>query len=93
MLNAAIMIGGTINMMGMMLMPTEAAELESLLKAELDDLLGELDRKWDNEVLKQALEERYQILSGILNRIASEGDKYKYQIGIKKIEIKNEKKH
>ena len=85
MLNAANMIGGAINMMGMMLMPIEAAELESLLKAELDDLLGELDRKWGNEVLKQAMEERYHILSGILNRIASEGDKYKYQMALKRL--------
>ena len=85
MLNAVIMIGGTINMMGMMLMPIEAAELESLLKAELDDLLGELDRKWGNEVLKQAMEERYHILSGMLNRIVTEGDKYKCRMALKRL--------
>ena len=45
MLNEVIVIGGKINMIGMMLMPMEVAELESLLKAELDELLVELDRK------------------------------------------------
>ena len=30
MLNAVVMIGGTIDMMGMMLMPIEVAELEKL---------------------------------------------------------------
>ena len=72
-------------MIGMMLMPMEVAELESLLKAELDELLVELDRKQDNEVLKKAMEERYHILSGMLNRIVTEGDKNKYRLGLKRL--------
>lgn len=85
MLNEVIVIGGKINMIGMMLMPMEVAELESLLKAELDELLVELDRKQDNEVLKKAMEERYHILSGMLNRIVTEGDKNKYRLGLKRL--------
>ena len=85
MLNEVIVIGGIINMIGMMLMPMEVAELESLLKAELDELLVELDRKQDNEVLKKAMEERYHILSGMLNRIVTEGDKNKYRLGLKRL--------
>jgi|GEM_PF-3787642 len=85
MLNAVVMIGGTIDMMGMMLMPIEVAELESLLKAELDELLVELDSKWDNEVLKKGMEERYHILSGMLNRIVTEGDKYKCRMALKRL--------
>ncbi|PQD94211.1 hypothetical protein CYL18_16005 [Pradoshia eiseniae] len=72
-------------MIGMMLVPMEVAELESLLKAELDELLVELDRKQDNEVLKKAMEERYHILSGMLNRIVTEGDKNKYRLGLKRL--------
>ena len=85
MLNEVIVIGGKINMIGMMLVPMEVAELESLLKAELDELLVELDRKQDNEVLKKAMEERYHILSGMLNRIVTEGDKNKYRLGLKRL--------
>ncbi len=72
-------------MIGLMLTPKEAEEMSLLLKAELDELLFEIEKKRGREVLRRSMEERYRILCGVFNRIASEGDKIKYQEYLKKL--------
>lgn len=70
-------------MIGMLLTAKEAGELEMLLKAELDELLCDVMLKKELPLVKRAMEERYRILFGVYGRIASEGDKYKYQRALK----------
>ncbi|WP_455660631.1 hypothetical protein [Pradoshia sp.] len=72
-------------MIGLMLTPKEAEEMSLFLKAELDELLFEIEKKRGREVLRRSMEERYRILCGVFNRIASEGDKIKYQEYLKKL--------
>jgi heme O synthase-like polyprenyltransferase len=68
---------------GIMITSKEAEEMNLLLKAELDELLFEMERRRGREVVRKSMEERYRILCGLFDRIASEADKIKYQRALK----------
>lgn len=65
-------------MFGVMLLDKEAQELEYLIKKELDDLVDDLNNKQLNNIVRRAMEERYQILFNIFKRFANQGECLKY---------------
>lgn len=70
-------------MIGIMITSKEAEEMNLLLKAELDELLFEMERRRGREAVRKSMEERYRILCGLFDRIASAADKIKYQRALK----------
>ncbi len=56
----------------------EMQELEYLLKREMDELLFDFEDSRIDNVVKKAMEERYQILFNLYRRIASPVDCAKY---------------
>ncbi|MEB1809775.1 MAG: hypothetical protein LPK26_21200 [Bacillaceae bacterium] len=65
-------------MLGFLLNMKEVQEVEYLLKREMEELLLDLtDPRIDN-VVKKAMEEKYQIVFGIYRRVASPNECTKY---------------
>lgn len=65
-------------MLGLMIDFKEMQELEYLLKREMEELLLDFEDSRIDRVVKQAMEERYQILFSLFRRIASPADCAKY---------------
>ncbi|WP_209125350.1 hypothetical protein [Alkalihalobacillus sp. BA299] len=65
-------------MLGFLLNMKEVQEVEYLLKREMEELLLDLtDPRIDN-IVKKAMEEKYQIIFGIYRRFASPKECTKY---------------
>lgn len=56
----------------------EIKELEYLLKREMEEILHDLNDSRIDQIVKQAMEDRYQILFNFFKRFASEKDCCKY---------------
>ncbi|MBU8908572.1 hypothetical protein [Desertibacillus haloalkaliphilus] len=65
-------------MLGFLLNHKEAQEIEYLLKKEMEELLLDLTDPRIDDVVKRAMEEKYQITFGIYRRVASPKDCAKY---------------
>lgn len=67
-----------INMLGMLINDMEQKEMEYLIKRELEEILFDLGDKRIDELVKNAMRERYKILFQIFRRIANEKECLKY---------------
>jgi len=71
-------------MLGLIVNKKEVEELNYLLKREMDEILYDLKDERIDQVVKRAMEERYQILFSLFKRIATPKECLNY--------IRNEKK-
>ncbi|WP_088106080.1 hypothetical protein [Halalkalibacter urbisdiaboli] len=67
-------------MLGFMLNQKEVQEIENMLKREMEELLLDLSDPRIDEVVKRAMEEKYQVIYGISKRIVSPKDRIKYML-------------
>lgn len=58
-------------MLGFLLNHKETREMEYILKKEMEELLLDLTDPRIDDVVKKAMEEKYQIVFGIYRRVAS----------------------
>ncbi|MDG5788072.1 hypothetical protein QA612_11300 [Evansella sp. AB-P1] len=65
-------------MLGMMLTNKESKEMEYLLKRELEELLLDLSDSRIDNLVKQAMEERYQMIFKLYKRFTSQKEYLKY---------------
>lgn len=65
-------------MLGLIVNDKEMQELEYLLKREMEELLFDFEDHRIDNVVKKAMEERYQILFNLYRRIASPNECTKY---------------
>jgi hypothetical protein len=65
-------------MHGALFLTKEVQELEYLVKKELKELLLDIEDSRLNQVVRRAMEERYQLLFRILKRFSSPNDCLKY---------------
>lgn len=65
-------------MLGLLVNEMEQKEIEYLLKRELDELLMDLEDHRIDQMVKQAMRERYQTLFQLFRRVASEQECIKY---------------
>lgn len=65
-------------MLGLIVNFKEMQELEYLLKREMEELLFDFEDQRIDNVVKKAMEERYQILFNLYRRIASPTDCTRY---------------
>ncbi|WP_096202069.1 hypothetical protein [Bacillus sp. FJAT-45350] len=65
-------------MIGMLLNHKEIQEIEYILKKEMEELLLDLTDPRIDDVVKKAMEEKYQIIFGIYRRFASPKECTKY---------------
>ncbi|WP_102349487.1 hypothetical protein [Bacillus sp. Marseille-P3661] len=65
-------------MLGLLLNNREIKELEYLLKREMEELLFDLGDNRIDHMVKQAMEDRYQVLFNLFKRFASETECNKY---------------
>lgn len=71
-------------MLGFMINDMERKEIEYVVKRELEELLMDLeDRRIDN-VVKELMCDRYQVLFKLLQRVVSEQECLKYMLNTKK---------
>ncbi|HHY74352.1 MAG TPA: hypothetical protein GX497_14230 [Bacillus bacterium] len=56
----------------------EIKELEYLLKREMEEILQDLNDSRIDQIVKQAMEERYQVLFNFFKRFASERECSRY---------------
>ncbi len=64
--------------LGFMLNYKEAREIEYLLKREMEELLLDLSDPRIDEMIKRAMEEKYQIVFGIYKRFVPPQERMKY---------------
>ncbi len=57
---------------------TELKELEYLIKRELDEIIFDLDDSRIDNMVKDAMKERYKVLFQLLRRVASEKECMRY---------------
>ncbi|UJL46599.1 hypothetical protein KFZ58_01095 [Virgibacillus sp. NKC19-16] len=65
-------------MLGLLINEMEQKEIEYLLKRELDELLMDLEDHRIDNMVKQAMRERYQALFQLFRRVATEQECIKY---------------
>ncbi|WP_047983245.1 hypothetical protein [Ornithinibacillus californiensis] len=65
-------------MLGLMINHTELKELEYLIKRELDEIIFDLDDSRIDNMVKDAMKERYKVLFQLLRRVASEKECMRY---------------
>lgn len=70
-------------MQGGLFLEKEVEELKYLIKRELEELLLDLNDSRINDVVKVAMEERYQLLFKLLLRFSSPNDCLKYMKNFK----------
>ncbi|HHW38700.1 MAG TPA: hypothetical protein GXX18_15935 [Bacillales bacterium] len=56
----------------------EIKELEYLLKREMEEIVQDLNDSRIDQIVKQAMEDRYQVLFNLFKRFATEKDCSKY---------------
>ncbi|NSL52540.1 hypothetical protein [Calidifontibacillus erzurumensis] len=56
----------------------EMKELEYLIKREMDEILHDLNDSRIDHIVKDAMEDRYQVLFNLLKRFASQSEYSKY---------------
>jgi hypothetical protein len=65
-------------MLGLMINHTEIKELEYLIKRELDEIIFDLDDSRIDNMVKDAMKERYKVLFQLLRRVASDKECMRY---------------
>ncbi|WP_163539088.1 hypothetical protein [Gracilibacillus sp. YIM 98692] len=65
-------------MLGLLINDEEQSELQFVIKRELDELLLDLEDHRIDQVVKQAMRERYKVLFQLFRRVASNDDIVKY---------------
>ncbi|MBM7573051.1 hypothetical protein [Aquibacillus albus] len=65
-------------MLGMLINDAEQKEIEYLIKRELEEILMDMEDKRIDQMIRQAMKERYKILFQLFRRIASEKECMKY---------------
>lgn len=65
-------------MLALLINKREVKELEYLLKREMEELLQDLNDSRIDQIVKQAMEERYQVLFNFFKRFASDTECSKY---------------
>lgn len=65
-------------MLGFMLNHKEVQEVEYMLKREMEELLLDLSDPRIDEIVKRAMEEKYQIIFGIYKRFVPPKERMKY---------------
>ncbi|BAB03963.1 hypothetical protein P4637_00005 [Halalkalibacterium halodurans] len=67
-------------MLGCLFNEKEAQEIEYLLKREMEELLLDLSDPRIDEVVKRAMEEKYQIVYGIYKRFVPPNERMRYML-------------
>lgn len=67
-----------IAVVGLLISNMEQKEIEYLIKRELEEILMDMDDHRIDQVVKDAMEERYQTLFQLFRRVASEQECFKY---------------
>jgi len=65
-------------LLGLLINDTEQKELEYLIRRELEELLMDLEDLRIDNIVKEAMRERYQMLFQLFRRVASERECLKY---------------
>ncbi|GLB61340.1 hypothetical protein [Cytobacillus sp. NCCP-133] len=65
-------------MKGMLINQKEVKEMEYLIKREMDEISFDLMDDRIDHIVKRAMEERYQILFSLFQRVATPSDCLKY---------------
>jgi hypothetical protein len=65
-------------MIGLMINDMEKRELEYIIKRELDEILFDLDDHRIDNLVKNAMRERYKTLFQLLRRVSSERECLRY---------------
>ncbi|NEU32517.1 hypothetical protein GN156_17375 [bacterium LRH843] len=71
-------------MLGFMLNEKEVQEVEYMLKRELEELLLDLSDPRIDEIVKRAMEEKYQLIFGIYKRFVPPKERWKYILNRKR---------
>lgn len=71
-------------MIGILMNAQEVKEMEYLIKREMDEILFDLQDDRLEDMVKRAMDERYQILFTLFRRIASPNECIKYMRSGKK---------
>lgn len=66
--------------LGFLLNSKEVIEVEYMLKREMEELLLDLSDPRIDEVVKKAMEEKYQIVYGIYKRFVPPNERMKYML-------------
>ena len=74
--NNVIIRGG--KMLGILINEQEVEEIGYLIKREMDEILFDLKNDQIDQVIKQAMDERYQILFKLFRRVAPPNECLKY---------------
>ncbi|QDP42038.1 hypothetical protein [Radiobacillus deserti] len=65
-------------MLGMLVSDMEKKELSYLIKRELEEILLDMEDKRIDQLVRQAMKERYQTLFQLFRRVANENECLKY---------------
>lgn len=65
-------------MLGILINEQEVEEIGYLIKREMDEILFDLKNDQIDQVIKQAMDERYQILFKLFRRVAPPNECLKY---------------
>ncbi|TSB44822.1 hypothetical protein [Alkalicoccobacillus porphyridii] len=75
-------------MLGMMLTTKEAREVEYMLKREMEEILLDLSDPRIDQVVKNVMDEKYEILYGLYKRFGTPRDQMKYALAKNNSKIK-----
>ncbi|WP_100374482.1 hypothetical protein [Bacillus sp. FJAT-45037] len=67
-------------MLGFLLNRKEVIEVEYMLKREMEELLLDLSDPRIDEIVKRAMEEKYQIIYGIYKRFVPPNERVRYML-------------
>lgn len=65
-------------MLGLLINEREKRELEYVIKRELEEILFDMEDHRIDEVIKEAMFDRYKVLFDLFCRVANEEEKMKY---------------
>ncbi len=65
-------------MLGLLINRKELKEMEYLLKREMDEILHDFQDSRINNIVKRAMEERYQVLFHLFRRVATPNECTRY---------------
>jgi len=71
-------------MLGFIINDMERKEMEYVVKRELEEILMDLEDERIDDVVKEAMCDRYQVLFKLLQRVVSEQECLKYMLNTRK---------
>ncbi len=80
-------------MLGILINEDEVKEIQYMIKRELDELLFDMNDERIDPLIKTAMEERYQILFSLFQRVAPSKECFQYIRSAKKLKNKHNKRN